>query len=127
MRLMTCGRPTVDVHDLVTALLRFDVLTARQWVADAERSNFDWSGVAPPATKDVTKAALYASIVELLASRAGQAPPRWTEALAPAPEPVFLVKAARKMKRLRLLCEQEGPEPLRRRRFLAPPDFLMVA
>ena len=24
-------------------------------------------------------------------------------------------------------CEEEGPEPLRRRQFFAPPDFLTVA
>jgi hypothetical protein len=117
----------VKVRDLVTALLRFDALTARQWVADAERADFDWAGVEPPTTKDPTEAALYAAIVELLASRAGHSPPGWTEEFASAPEPVYLVKAARTMRRLRALCEQEGPEPLRRRRFLAPPDFLSVA
>ena len=44
-----------------------------------------------------------------------------------APTALYLVKAARTMPRLRQLCEQEGPEPLRRRGILAPPELLTVA
>jgi hypothetical protein len=42
-------------------------------------------------------------------------------------EAVFLVRAAESMPRLRRLCEEQSPEPLRRRRLLAPPDFLTAA
>ena len=35
--------------------------------------------------------------------------------------------AAETMPRLRRACETEGPEPLRRRRLLAPPEFLTSA
>jgi len=37
------------------------------------------------------------------------------------------VRAALTMPRLRRLCEVEGPEPLRRRAVMAPPDFLTIA
>ena len=45
----------------------------------------------------------------------------------PAPRRLFLVRAASSMPRLRSLCEREGPEPLRRRGLLAPPEFLSIA
>jgi hypothetical protein len=40
---------------------------------------------------------------------------------------MFVVKSAETMPRLRHLCETQSPEPLRRRGFLAPPDFLTFA
>ncbi|MEE8583936.1 MAG: hypothetical protein V3T83_03695 [Acidobacteriota bacterium] len=45
----------------------------------------------------------------------------------PVEEPVYLVRAALSMPRLRRLCRQEGPEPLRWRGILAPPEFLTMA
>lgn len=44
-----------------------------------------------------------------------------------APRTLFLVRSAATMPRLRTACEQEGPEPLRRRGLLAPPGFLTMA
>ena len=117
----------MKVSDLVAALLRYDTLSARQWVADAKRASFDWSTVERLPALSETELALAAGVVELLAHRAGQSPPAWTRDVAEAPERVFLVKAAESMRRLRALCESEGPEPLRVRRFLAPPDFLQIA
>ena len=35
----------MDLRDLVHALLGFDALTARQWIADAQRSGFVWTQV----------------------------------------------------------------------------------
>jgi len=117
----------VDLRDLVRALLSFDALVARQWVADSLRGGFVWASVPEPAGLDAVGLGVAAGIAELLAARAGQAPPAWASGVAVAPTPVCLVKAARTMPRLRQLCEQEGPEPLRRRGILAPPDFLTVA
>lgn len=117
----------MDILDLVKALLSYDALTARQWLADAERSGFAWSRVPPPSGLDATASALAAGVTELLASRAGQAPPAWTARVPAAPERIFLVRAAATMPRLRDLCEREGPEPLRRRGLLAPPEFLTLA
>jgi len=117
----------MDLRDLVRALLSFDALFARQWVADSLRGGFVWASVPEPAGLDAVGLGVAAGIAELLAARAGQAPPAWASGVAVAPTPVCLVKAARTMPRLRQLCEQEGPEPLRRRGILAPPEFLTVA
>lgn len=117
----------MDILDLVKALLSYDALTARQWLADAERSGFRWTQVPPPAGLDPTASALAAGVTELLASRAGQPPPAWTAKIPAAPERIFLVRAAEVMPRLRELCEREGPEPLRRRGLFAPPEFLTLA
>jgi hypothetical protein len=117
----------VDLRDLVAALVIRDALVARQWVADATRAGFDWAGVAEPRGLDPLGLAVAAAIVELMAERQGRRPASWTAAVPAAPRRVFLVRAAESLPRLRRLCEEEGPEPLRRRRLLAPPDFLTAA
>jgi hypothetical protein len=117
----------VDLRDLVHALLRFDALTARQWVADATRTGLVWSKIPPPLGLDQTESALAAGVVELLASWAGQPPPSWAAVVPAAPRRLFLVRSAATMPRLRAACEQESPEPLCRRGLLAPPDFLTIA
>jgi hypothetical protein len=118
----------MELKDLVRALLSYDGLTARQWIADAARNEFVWTTVpAPSPEMDPTERALTAGLAELMAARARQAPPTWTAAIPPAPKTLFLVRAAATMPRLRALCEREGPEPLRRRGLLAPPDFLSIA
>lgn len=68
-----------------------------------------------------------AGIMELLAVRTGQAPPSWTATVGGLPEPFFLVAEAETMTRLRVMCQQESPEPLRKRGLLAPPQYLSWA
>jgi hypothetical protein len=117
----------MDLRDLVRALLGFDALEARQWLADAERSGLVWTELPAPVGLNATELATAAGVAELLAARTGQSPPDWTASVPPAPERLFLVRAASSMPRLRSLCEREGPEPLRRRGLLAPPEFLSTA
>jgi len=117
----------VDLHELVQALLSGDTLTARQWVADAGRENVVWARIPAPTGSEPVAMAVAASVVELLASRAGQPAPPWTASVPAAPRPVFLVRAAETMPRLRRECENESPEPLRRRRLFAPSNFLTAA
>jgi len=117
----------MDLDDLITALLRYDALSARQWVADAARIGILWKDVPPPAHADPTRLAVAAGVAELLAERSQQEPPAWTRPLLRAPRPVYLVQAALTMPRLRILCEREGPEPLRSRDIYAPPEFLTAA
>jgi hypothetical protein len=117
----------MDLHDLIIALLAGDALFARQWVADAARAQVAWDRIAAPVGLDPSGMAVAAGIVEMLAERAGHVPPSWTASVPPAPEPVFLVRAARSMPRLRQSCEENGPLGLRRRRILAPADFLTAA
>jgi hypothetical protein len=117
----------VDLRDLVAALLRRDALSARQWVADAARAGFDWRHVAEPHGLDPAGRAVAAAVVEMMAERSDCQPAAWTSAVPAAPERLFLVQAAEVLPRLRRLCEEEGPEPLRRRGLLAPPGFLTAA
>ena len=117
----------MDLRDLIRALLSFDTLYVRQWLADAQRSGFVWTQVPAPVGLNATELAAAAGVAELLADRMGQPPPAWAASVPPAPERLFLVRAASSMPRLRSLCEREGPEPLRRRGLLAPPEFLSIA
>ena len=117
----------MDLRDLVRFLLGHEVLAARQWVADASRSHLSWTSLSRPQGLDPVGLVVAAGVVELLAARAGQAPPPWTRSIGAAPAPVLLVRAAAHLPRLRRLCEEEGPEPLRRRGILAPPEFLTAA
>jgi hypothetical protein len=68
-----------------------------------------------------------AALVELLAERQGQNPPAWTQEIGALSEPFFMLEAASSMKRLRMLCETQSPEPMRKRRLYAPPHFLEFA
>jgi len=117
----------VDLRDLVAALLRRDALSARQWVADAARDGFDWTEVAEPHGLGPAGRAVAAGVVEMMTERMGSRPAAWTASVPAAPERLFLVQAAEALPRLRRLCEEEGPEPLRRRGLLAPPGFLTAA
>ncbi len=115
------------VEDLVRSLLAYDTLAARQWVADAGRMGLRWPELPRPVDLDTIGMAVAAGVVETLAARRGQAAPAWTADVQALSEPFLLVRAAATMPRLRHLCETEGPEPLRRRRLLAPPEFLTAA
>lgn len=117
----------MDLRELVRALLAYDAITARRWVADSARQGLSWSSVPKPSDLSSLELQVAAGIAELLASRAGQPAPSWVNGVAAAAPPVWLVRAAKTMPRLRRLCEEEGPEPLRRRGIFAPPEFLTLA
>jgi len=117
----------MNLRDLVAALLSFNTLVARQWVADSIREGVLWSAIPEPSDLDAIGRGVAAGVAELLAMRVGQLPPAWTSTIGSLPGPVYLLRAAETMPRTRRLCEQEGPEPLRRRGILAPPEFLSVA
>lgn len=117
----------MDLRDLVNALLSFNALAARQWVADSLREGFVWASAPVSLGLDPIGLGMAAGVAKLLAERAGQVPPSWVSSVDVAPTPVYLMKTALTMPRLRRLFEQEGPEPLRRRGILASPEFLEVA
>lgn len=117
----------MDLSELVEALMNYDVLAARQWVTDAMQTNICWSEVVCPKGLSAKGLAIAAGVAELLAQRMKQSPPNWTKDVVASPVTIYLVRSAKTMPRLKMLCEQEGPEPLRKRRILAPPEFLMVA
>jgi hypothetical protein len=80
----------MHLDDLVRALLRFDALTARQWLADAARAGLVWSEVPAPLDLDQTECALAAGLVERrtrrpATTRLGGGYSAGTEALVPGP------------------------------------------
>jgi hypothetical protein len=117
----------MDLRDLVRALLDYDALSARVWLTEARRAAIVWSSIPVPPDLTSTELALAAGVVEMMALREGVAPPGWTATIGGSPTRIYLVRSAAEMPRLRRLCEEEGPEPLRRRGLLAPPDFLDAA
>jgi hypothetical protein len=71
--------------------------------------------------------ALAAGLLELFAQRLNQPSPAWTQLVGALPEPLYLLKAAHTLRRLRELCESQSPEPLRRRNLYASPNYLEMA
>jgi hypothetical protein len=114
----------VQIEQMAEAALKRESLELRSMVQDFLRSKPELVNVLPPQTDNESVLAMSAALLELLAQRTGQLPPAWTESVGPVKEPFYLLKSAAKMKRLQQLCLQESPEPLRKRSFYAPPDYL---
>ena len=120
-------RSMATIEQIARAALDGEGLTLRALTQDFLRGRPRLSECPRPQTADLRLLAACASLIELFAARLEQPPPAWAAAVAPLTEPVFLVRAALHMKRLRQLCETESPAPLRKRGFLAPPNFLEFA
>jgi len=117
----------VTIEQLAEAALNGESLLLRSLTQDLLRENPVLSEYPKPQTDDSRILAAAASLMELFALRFRQTPPQWTQDVGALPEPIYLLKAAKSMKRLRALCETEAPEPLRKRGFYAPPNFLEFA
>jgi hypothetical protein len=117
----------VTLEALAETALRRDSLQLRSLAQDFVRDHPQFTTIPRPRTDNPQILGTAAALLELLAQRTGQAAPPWTREIGAVPEPVFLLEAAARMKRLRTLCETEAPEPLRKRRLYAPPDFLTFA
>lgn len=115
------------VRELVHALLAGDLLTARQCVADAESMNMQWNRLEQPQDLTEQEMSVAAAMIELLASRAGAAPPSWTATVGAVSELLILDPGLEEMPRSFARARTAGPEPLRRRNMVASPDFLDVA
>jgi hypothetical protein len=116
----------MDLRDLVRAILAGDLLTARQWVADAHRAHIQWDEMGRPSGLDDREMTVAAGLAELLAAREGTSPPRWATLVGPQQEPLFLDPGLEDMPRTLAHAKSDGPEPLRRRNLFAPADFLDV-
>ena len=117
----------VRIEQLAKAALKQDALLLRSLTQDLLREHPTLRNLPRPNAVDFKTLAAAASLIELLALRLRQEPPSWANEVGPLPEPIHLLKAAATMKRLRALCEQQAPEPLRKRGFYAPPNFLESA
>ncbi|HRQ25295.1 MAG TPA: hypothetical protein PLF42_17845 [Anaerolineales bacterium] len=112
---------------LAQAALERDHLKLRSLVQDVVREKVDWNKIPRPSTNDERLLVISAALVELLAQRSNQDPPAWTKEIGALQEPFFLLESATRMKRLRILCETQSPEPMRKRLLYAPPHFLEFA
>lgn len=115
------------LEELAQAALRCDSLLLRSLVQDFLRETPQLAKCRKPLTSDTQVLAVAAALIELFAERLRQLPPDWTQEVGPVSEPIYLVPSATSMKRLRTVCEEESPEPLRKRGFYAPPNFLEFA
>lgn len=116
----------MDVPELVHALLAGDLLAARQWVADAQRTSFPWTRLEQPVDLNDHEMSVAAAMVELLASRAGATPPPWTRTIGAVRDLLVLDPGLEKLPRSFARAKSTAPEPLRSRNMVALPDFLDV-
>jgi len=117
----------VTIEQLAEAALQRDSLRLRSLTQDLLHEMPRLSDVPRPASAEPRVLSTAAALVELLAARQKQNPPAWAREVGPLPEPFFLLEAAERMTRLRALCETQAPDPLRKRRLYAPPNFLAFA
>ena len=115
------------LEQLAEASLQRDGLRARSLAQDLLRETTHLSDLPRPASADPRLLSMAAALVELLAARRQQPPPPWASEIGPLPEPFFLLEASERMQRLRALCETQAPEPMRKRRLYAPPNYLSFA
>ncbi len=116
-----------QIEQLAQAALKRDHLQLRSLVQDLTRAKVNWSNLPRPSSRDPRLLVISAALTELLAQRNNQSPPAWTKEIGALKEPFFLLESAATMKRLRVLCETQSPEPMRKRLLYAPPHFLEFA
>jgi len=115
------------LEQMAEAAIQRDSLRLRSLVQDWIRSGVVASELKRPEQRDPQVLIFAAALAELLAERNREKPPAWTKEVGALTEPFFLVESAYSMKRLRILCETQSPEPMRKRRLYAPPHFLEFA
>lgn len=114
----------VKIEELAIAVLAYDTLRARDMIPAFFDPMLSLALVPKPKTENRELLVTSAALLELISLRRGQTPPEWTEEIGSLAQTRYLLKAAESMRRLRSLCENESPEPLRKRGLLAPPNFL---
>jgi hypothetical protein len=120
----TATPPQALLDEIAQAALTGDALTLRQLTQDWLKANARLKDSKPPESEDHNVRVVAAAVVELLADRLSQNPPSWTTSIGGLDEPLFLLKSASSMRRLRELCISESPPALRRRNLFAPGNFL---
>ncbi len=113
-----------QIEQIAKAALNRDSVQARSLTQEFFREEASLVDIPKPEVANQQVIVMTAALLELFASRMKQEAPSWTAEVGPLLEPIFLLKAAETMKRLRRLCETEAPEPLKKRRLYAPPNYL---
>ena len=116
--------PQNTLADAACAALRGDHLLVRQWAIDTVRDQMAWCDVGRPNLQG-DELSVAAALVEVLAIRAGQIAPKWTADVPAASRSIYFVPVT--LPRSRRVSETQGPEPLRRRRIYAMPNYLAFA
>ncbi len=114
-------------EEMATAALAGEALLLRSMVQDwlgQLQGSQDWS---KPRTSDPKVLAVAAALAELFADRLQRDPPDWSREVGGVSEPIFLVRSAQTMRRLRTLCEKESPLPFKKRGLFVPPNYLQFA
>ncbi len=91
------------LDELARAALDSNALLARSLAQDFIRNNPVLTEVKSPAVSDARVLAASAALLELFALRTNQPAPVWTSVVSGLEKPIYLVKAALTMKRLRAL------------------------
>lgn len=117
----------VTIEQIAAAALHTDNLLTRTLAQEFLRSQPVLADIPQPETDDPVLLAVTAALLELFSLRTHQPAPAWTRQVGPVEQPLYLLKSAAHMRRLRALCHDAAPEPLRRRRLYAPPDYLAFA
>lgn len=117
----------VTLSEVVDAALSRDGLWLSGATQEFLRATPNLRSVPKPVGANERSLVVAAALLELLALRTGQQAPAWTTTVGSLPEPYFLVVEAETMKNTRIMCERESPEPLRKRKLFAPPQFLTWA
>lgn len=115
------------IDQIALAVLGNDSLLTRALVQEFLRSQPVLAEIPRPETNDPVLLAVMASLLELFSLRTQQSAPGWTRQVGAVEPPLYLLKSAAHMRRLRDLCQDAAPEPLRRRGLYAPPDYLAFA
>src|SRR5689334_20672146 len=101
MLLKICGRANmVTLEMLAETALQRESLRLRSEVQDFLRQHSQLVSVPHPSTDNPQILGTAAALIELLAQRSGQSAPAWTKEIGAVPEPMFLLDAAIRMKRL---------------------------
>ena len=116
---------TITIEQIATAVLDDDNLSTRALVQAFLRSRPVLADIAVPKTDNPVLLVVAAALLELFSLRTHQPAPGWTQQVGAVEQPLYLLKSAATMRRLRDLCHDAAPEPLRRRRLYAPPDYLV--
>jgi hypothetical protein len=115
------------LEQLARAAFQREGLSVRSLTQDLLRETRSFQDIPRPTSEDARLLSIAAGLIELLAQRQNQSPPAWVQDIGPMPEPFYLLETALYMKRLRELCETQAPEPLKKRKLYAPPNYLAFA
>ena len=115
-----------QIEQLAQVALEHNHHNLRSLMQDVTCEKVDWSKTPHPSTNDGYLLVSSTALVKLLAERSHQGSPAWTQEIVALKE-LFLLESVMRMKRLRLLCKIQSPEPKWKCLLYAPPRFLEFA